>query len=105
MYYLPTFSTYGTHVHGDELGSVFRGELLEPDDERDRVLASIRDVCRFRSWTLVAAHVRTSHVHVVAGGKTAPETRHGSTRYLKTDRAFAAAINYVACRGGREPRV
>ena len=68
-----------------------------------------KEVCRYRRWTLLAAHVRTEHVHVVVQAEATPErvlndfkvyasrrlseagfenserkrwTRHGSTRYL-----------------------
>ena len=95
------------------------------DRERRRiVLEAIREVCRHREWTLLAAHVRTTHVHLVVGGTTAPEpmlhackayssrslnriepprkrwTRYGSTRYLKTQESIAAAIDYVVSRQG-----
>jgi hypothetical protein len=88
---LITFSCYGWHLHGSENGSVDRDHnllggrylapergllrarekrMLEPayalDDEKRRiVLAAIRRVCTYREWTLIAAHVRMSHVHVV----------------------------------------
>ncbi len=32
------------------------------------VLGAIQEVCSFRGWTLFAAHVRSTHVHVVLGG-------------------------------------
>jgi REP element-mobilizing transposase RayT len=85
-------------------------------DDRVLVLASIQEVCAHRGWTLLAAHVRTSHVHVVVQGSGTPEmmmhafkayasrklgagrkrwTRHGSTRYLWTDEDVKGAIRYV----------
>ena len=43
--------------------------LLDKDrldkDRRVIVLAAIREVCKYRGWSLWAAHVRTNHVHVV----------------------------------------
>ena len=36
---------------------------------RDAVLEAIQDVCAHNGWSLLAAHVRSNHVHtVVAGG-------------------------------------
>jgi hypothetical protein len=75
----------------------------------------------------MAAHVRTTHVHVVIAAKERPERilhdmkayatralnqaglddgdirrwpRHGSTRYLWQDEAVESAINYVIRRQG-----
>jgi REP element-mobilizing transposase RayT len=89
---------------------------------REVVLDSLHKVCRFRGWTLFAAHVRSSHVHVVATSREKPEVvmttlkayasralndrgldrpdrlrwvRHGSTRYLWTRASVMAAIHYV----------
>ncbi len=89
---------------------------------RQVVLKSLREVCCFRGWTLIAAHVRTNHVHVVAAADCRPErvlismkayssralnehaldgpdrrrwARHGSTRYLWTGDAVQAAVQYV----------
>jgi REP element-mobilizing transposase RayT len=95
--YFITFACYGARLHGDQRGSVdrnhngFGGRLLEARPlreafenrqmvlaastldpaERDVVLQSIRDVCRHEGWTLYAAHVRTTHVHLIVGVKTA----------------------------------
>ena len=138
MRYFITFACYGVHLHGDESGSVDRNHnipgsrLAEADPERiavmrqqmdqtpyfldrDRrmtVLDALREVCRHRGWCLWAAHVRTSHVHVVVEADMAPEkvmnafksyasrglnrqkldgaerkrwARHGSTRWLWKD--------------------
>jgi REP element-mobilizing transposase RayT len=87
------------------------------------VLKSLREACSCRGWrTLLAAHVRTNHVHVVTTANCKPEhvmttmkaygsralneqaldgpalrrwARHGSTRYLWTGEAVRAAIQYV----------
>lgn len=146
--YLITFRTYGTWLHGKQAGSVDRGHnmpgtpMLSPDPDReayerslmdqapyeldaprrDIVLATLQEVCLCRRWTLVAAHVRTDHVHVVVQAEAAPEkvlndfktyasrrlsqagfgnsqrkrwTRHGSTRYLWKREQVIAAIRYV----------
>ncbi len=148
MRYFITFSCYGTHVHGDESGSVDRRHNLfgsrslgadaeraaterrsmdGPPDELDRygraaVLGAIQEVCLHRRWSLLAAHVRSSHVHVVVEADARPEkvmsdfkayasralrrldgegpsrrrwARHGSTRWLWQDQDVRDAIRYV----------
>ena len=91
MTYLITFSCYGSHLHGHDLGSVDRnhrvpgsrlleanpervgGELRRMDqppysldhDRRAVVLEALREVCGHRGWILYAAHVRTTHLHAV----------------------------------------
>ena len=146
--YLITFSCYGTWLHGNESGSVDRdhnlpgtpflppdGKRLEADRDRmdqppyeldgrrcDVVLKAIQEVCTHRGWSLLAAHVRTNHVHVVVHALETPErvmndfkayasrrlneggldgrdrkhwTRHGNTRYLWKPEHVEAAIQYV----------
>jgi REP element-mobilizing transposase RayT len=146
--YLITFTCYGAHLHGDESGSVDRSHnkrgtpLLEaiPKWEanarermsgqpyvlnagsRAEVLAAIREVCEQRKWQLLAAHVRTTHVHAVVEASASPETvmhdfkvnasrrlnelfpldrgrrrwtRHGGTRRLWTRADITAAVRYV----------
>ena len=148
MRYFITFACYGAHLHGDGSGSVdWRHNLpgsrvLEPDIERataDKermnqtsylldaarrtvVLESVKEHCVYQSWNLLAAHVRTNHVHVVVEAEVPPErimnafksyasralnrldidergckrwARHGSTRWLWTDQNVAEAIRYV----------
>jgi len=99
MRYFITFTCYGAHLHGDEAGSVDRnhnlygGRTVEPDaartsherlrmkhgpleldsDEREVVLDSLKEVCLHRNWGLLAAHVRTNHVHVVVEAEVGPE--------------------------------
>ena len=99
MTYLITFSCYGQHLHGDEGGSVNRdnntfGNDRVPADttwvtrarrlmdqppytldfrRRNIVMASVREVCSSRDWTLLAAHVRSTHVHVVVDADAPPE--------------------------------
>jgi hypothetical protein len=89
--YLLTFACYGCHLHGVQSGFVDRrhnlpgSRLIESDPKRvwaDRqrmdqpphgmdgrrrkvVLAAIRERCADRHWRLLAAHVRTNHVHMV----------------------------------------
>ena len=148
MRYFITFACYGAHLHGDELGSVdrrhnlFGGRLLETDpqraaaerrsmnqppyemdgDSRAVVLRALEEVCRHRAWSLLAAHVRSNHVHVIVETDVSPEkvmndfkayasralnqlgrdepgrrrwARHGSTRWLWKDEDVRAAICYV----------
>ena len=148
MRYFITFSCYGARLHGDELGSVdlrhnlFGSRILEPDakrvmaDRRDMlqepylldhasrvvVLAAIQSHCAQRGWNLLAAHVRSSHVHVVVEAEIRPErilnefksyasrernrlgrdgpdrkrwARHGSTRWLWKDEDVQHALQYV----------
>lgn len=84
-----------------------------------RCLKAIREVCSVRDWQLIAAHVRTTHVHCVAGGIAEPNraiadfkayasralnrtegnrkrwAREGSTRRLAGSDAIRAAVRYV----------
>jgi REP element-mobilizing transposase RayT len=140
-----TFSCYATHLHGDEGGSVDRDqkafgsplvptkpgrsraetELMdEPRFELDAparrlVLETIRQVSEHRGWTLLAAHVRRTHIHAVVEGEDRPGkmmnafkayasrrlneegtvakrwARHGSTRWLWRREDVRRAIQYV----------
>jgi REP element-mobilizing transposase RayT len=89
---------------------------------RDTVLASMIERCSNSNWTLLAAHVRTNHVHLVVAADVRPErvmndlksyasrclnqlgldeparkrwARHGSTRWLWESEDVSAAIRYV----------
>lgn len=91
-------------------------------EARTLVLAALRKHCTFRGWSLLAAHVRTNHVHVVVEAEVRPEramnefksyasrelnrvlpggsnrkrwARHGSTRWLWKDEHLQEAIHYV----------
>jgi REP element-mobilizing transposase RayT len=151
--YLITFSCYGARLHGDEDGSVdpahnlpgapsivpnahrVRSELARMTQpayaldaaRRSVVLESLRAVCLFRGWSLLAAHIRTNHVHAVVDEEATPEkmmhsfksyasralndfavdapgckrwARHGSTRWLRGRDGIAAAIRYVVYEQG-----
>ena len=95
------------------------------DMERSRrevVLASLLERCSERYWSLLAAHVRTNHVHIVVEAEVSPErvmndlksyasrclnrkgmdepdrkrwARHGSTRWLWKPENVSSAIRYV----------
>jgi REP element-mobilizing transposase RayT len=148
MRYCLTFACYGCHRHGDESGSVDRSHnlpgsrVLEADPTQaaterqgmlqtpyslDRnsqaaVLEALREVCLHHRWILLAAHVRTNHVHVIVEAEVRPErvmndfksyasrwlnplgrngpdrkrwARHGSTRWLWRDQDVQEAIRYV----------
>jgi REP element-mobilizing transposase RayT len=135
-------------LHGDESGSVDRhhnrvgSRGLEPDaarvmaerremlqgpyqlDDAARqvVLAAIRQHCAYRGWNLLAAHVRSNHVHLILEAEIQPErilnelksyasralnrmgrdepdrkrwARHGSTRWLGKDEDVRHALQYV----------
>jgi REP element-mobilizing transposase RayT len=146
--YLITFACYGCHMHGDASGSIDRrhnrygGRVVEADSQRrsaerqlmdqppygmdqsrrETVPASLRERCTERRWSLLAAHVRTNHVHVVVEADAGPErvmndlksfasrrlndrgldeparkrwARHGSTHWLWKQENVAAAVRYV----------
>lgn len=145
--YLITFVCYGSWLHGREgsvdrehnmVGSptlaedprrvVFEKKLMTQDsyslDQHRRAvtLKGIEEACSRRGWMLLAAHVRSSHVHVVVDADRNPEkvmialkayasrarndsecdepgrrrwARHGSTRYLWTPTEITSAVRYV----------
>jgi len=146
--YLITFACYGTHLHGDDRGSVDRrhnqpgSRVIQPDERllaaerylmdqppyrldaerRNIVLKAIREACEYRRWTLMAAHVRTEHVHAVIAALEGPAkvmsdlkryasralnmasfdppdrkrwARHGSTQRLHNLEAVRSAVRYV----------
>jgi REP element-mobilizing transposase RayT len=148
MTYFLTFNCYGAWVPGDERGWVerarsnYRGGYKDPspalaryarkimpqepyqlDVTRARiVLDAVSEACQYRGWELVAAHVRTTHVHIVVANLSDPDraisdfksyssralnwhgfetadrkrwARGGSTRRLPTAEAIRSAIQYV----------
>ena len=148
MAYLITFTCYGARLHGDESGSVDEdhdqfGAPLVPANprrvlaqqeqlkqapytldhpRRKAVLDALRQHCTQRGWALLAAHVRSTHVHFVVVAEEKPErilnevkayasralnqknfdnasrkrwTTHGSTRYLWNPDQVGNAIHYV----------
>jgi hypothetical protein len=98
-------------------------EPYQLDAPRARVvLDAICEVCQYRGWDLVAAHVRATHVHIVVARLADPDraisdfkcyasralnqhgfetpdrkrwARGGSTRRLPIPDALRAAIQYV----------
>ena len=147
--YFITICAYATWLHGDAKGSVDRDhnrvgeELLGRDEERSQrerdllagppmsfgpearwvIDSTVREVCAYRGWILVAMNVRTTHLHVVVTALEAKPERvmndlkayctrrlyeagvvergrrvwsyHGSTRYLETDESFNRAVEYT----------
>ena len=153
MIYFIYFCCRGCHLHGDESGSVDRAHnlpgsrLIEADpnrvsaerqrmdqlpysmdkSRREAVLSALLERCAQREWTLMAAHVRTNHVHIVVAAEARPErlmndfksyasrclnragldqparnrwARHGSTRWLWKRDDVLAAIRYVVYEQG-----
>jgi REP element-mobilizing transposase RayT len=151
--YFLTWHTYGSWLHGHERGSVDdehrdcgtpfaapdqkrytrrASELLHPpvvldEAQRTAIQAAIIEVCNHRQWTLLALHVRTTHVHAVTVASATPEkvlndfkayatrrlrrdglvasdlrvwSRHGSTRYLWKEPQVSAAVDYAVNRQG-----
>ncbi len=147
--YLITVRTYGTWLHGDERMSVDRhgknvygtkrvapsknlktrmdentkrSAFLLNRKQRKRVEKTIDEVCKYRTYELMALSVRTNHFHAVvfAGCKpevvihafksystramreeglidqdTIPWARGGSRRYLWKPKSVSLAVDYV----------
>jgi REP element-mobilizing transposase RayT len=146
--YLITFRTYGTWLAGDERGSIdkyhntYAGPRAVASDKRKEIHAArlksppflsnaaarkqvedtVREVCRYRGWMIVAMNVRTNHVHIVILAAAAaakmlnyfksystrrlresgewehshsPWADRGSGRYLWTEEHIARAVEYV----------
>jgi REP element-mobilizing transposase RayT len=89
-------------------------------ESRTAVLSALRGHCVHRGWSLLAAHVRTNHVHAIVEADVRPEKvmnefksyasrelnrldrdgpkrkrRHGSTRWLWKDEDVQQALQYV----------
>lgn len=90
-------------------------------------LQAIHGVCTHRGWSLLAAHVRSNHVHTVVEAEVPPErvmndfvayasphlnrlgldepgrkrwARHGSTQWLWNPQHVPAAIQHVVAEQG-----
>ena len=147
MPYLLTFRTYGTHLPGNPQGTNQRNNRYLPASpalenhvkqtmrqpgqhltrvDAELVLQAIQEVAQSRHWELIAAHVRTTHVHLIADDFANPiraiagfkayatqalRRRHqdptrlywargGDIRRLGTTEALRAAIHYVVNRQG-----
>lgn len=147
--YFLTFSTYGARLHGNAEGSVdeqnnkFGAHYVDANANRERhefqsmkqppyvmdasereiVYQSILSLAAERDWVVLAAHVRSTHVHVVIQteqrdpGRTLSDlkarasrdlaragfgnserrrwSRHGSTRHLFEPLNIEGAIRYT----------
>jgi len=128
------------NLHGSRLldpdsqrASAERQRMAQPpyrldESSRAAVLAALRQHCAYRGWSLLAAHVRTNHVHAIVDADVLPEkvmnefkayasrelkrldreapdrkrwTRHGSTRWLWKDSDVQEAIQYVVEEQGK----
>ncbi|MBX3458649.1 MAG: transposase [Planctomycetes bacterium] len=149
-----TFTTYGTRLHGDPRGTIMRGRqgrasaIVQPDPVlhdamadklkflpmiltaplRQVVHQTIESYCQFKSWPLLALHVRTNHVHCVVGAACSSSkvlhalkaratrmlreagliaagrpvwTERGSQKQLFTQQAIDNAIKYVDLNQGK----
>ena len=101
---------------------MLQGPYVLDRESRAVVLASLRTHCAHRGWNLLAAHVRSNHVHAIVEAEIRPErimnefksyasrelnrlrsggpnrrrwARHGSTRWLWKDQDVRQAIQYV----------
>ena len=143
-----TFICYGQRLHGCEEGSVDpahnipgtptiapnpnllrikKDRMDQPPYEMDRprravVMKAIRKTCDYRGWDLLAAHIRSTHVHICLQSSKSPESvmnalksyasrelnqggfdfpsrkrwaRHGSTRYKWTIEEVEEAVYYI----------
>jgi hypothetical protein len=123
--YLLSFRCYGISLHGDPRGSVDRAHntpgsrFLAPNLARQQfertimtesaydlnescrwiVLAAIQELCDERKWPLIAVHVLSQHVHVVADVDGTPERAIGAMKAYASIRIRAAG-----CDEGRTKR-
>ena len=155
--YFITFSCYGTHLYGHESGSVDRlhnkyGTPFLPPNESVRqkqekrmkqpaylidnaraviIMNAFKETSSYRQWNLLAAHVRSTHVHIIVQAKDKPKkvmndfksyasralnragyedngrkrwSRHGSTRYIWEIEDLEKVVSYVLHEQG-EPMV
>jgi REP element-mobilizing transposase RayT len=146
--YFITSTTYGSWLHGDSRGSILKGETTKLLSEnpalrayeksiqehqtvvldsqaREIVNQAILQTCRFREWLLYAAHIRSTHIHLVLKADASPErvlidlkayatrslrkngykqprfwTLHGSTRYLNSVSQLNKSIHYTISEQG-----
>ena len=156
--YFNTCTCYGAWLHGRRPGSVddahnrFGDPALPPDPlceaemrrrlvelpysldqpSRQVVLRTLQEVATHRGWLLLAAHVRTNHLHAITHADCGPDkvmedykayctrrlreagfeparkrrwTEGGSKRYLWKAEALHAAIRYVVAEQGEPMEV
>ncbi|CAG0957220.1 hypothetical protein PLCT2_00544 [Planctomycetaceae bacterium] len=110
-------------------GKLQHAPILIDDAMRTVIETVVREVCEHRRWKLYAINVRTNHVHIAVwsdidpertmstfkawatrrmreAGLIAPETkfwtRHGSTRWVNTERGLDAVCSYIRDGQGRD---
>ena len=60
-------------------------------EERILVNRTLVEVCRHRAWALLAAHVRTNHVHIVITARAPPARLLGDLKAWSTRRVIEAS--------------
>ncbi len=127
-------NAHGTPIlEVDSARAAFEAELMDQAPycldqiRRNAVLEAIQEVCVHRGWSLLAAHVRSNHVHTVVEADVPPErvmadfkayasrrlnrlrldepnrkrwAHHGSTRWLWKPQHVSAAMQYVVAEQG-----
>jgi REP element-mobilizing transposase RayT len=56
-----------------ESEAMVQAPYLLDEGARAVVLEALQEVCTHRRWNLLAAHVRTNHVHVIVEGEVKPD--------------------------------
>jgi len=116
--YLITWTCKGTWLHGDERGSVDPSHnipgtpFIAPDVERKASVArrlvhdalhldeharrivcrTVGEVCEHRGWVLLAANIRSNHIHVVVAADDMPEPVMNSLKASATRRLREAGV-------------
>ena len=67
---------------------------------RDAVLKAIQEVCGHRGWTLLAAHVRSNHVHTVVEAEAEPERVMNDFKAYASRRLNRTSLNKPNRSGG-----
>ncbi len=100
------------------------------DLDSKTILNTIINTCKIHHWDLHAVHVRSNHVHLLVTSTLMPEViltklksactkelnahnkkkisrwaRHGSTKYLFTEKAFYHTLNYVLNEQGTKKHI
>lgn len=62
-----------SHRVSSDCGRMLQSAYRLGPTQRNTVLSALRERCIKQKWTLLAAHVRSSHVHVVVTADARPE--------------------------------
>jgi len=99
MAWFITFTCYGTHFHEPpRLAAWEQRRLRQAPYALCPQLASIQDTCRHRGWRLLAAHVRTTHVHLVVQSEQPPEFVMSVVKTNASDALNSAGLDPTARR-------